>query len=150
MTPDPVDLPFAQNLSELSKQVTERYAAVDRKKKEIRSIETAKVQKQKEVEHLLFSCTSEGDFVEESLLCPIVSGDSFERDCVLSRGQIREFRSIDRVKMEALMRENRKTFDAWNWIRDNADRFEKPILGPLCLELSVADKESAISGLTSR
>lgn len=41
------------------------------------------------------------------------------------------------------MRSDRKAWEAWNWVKENADRFEKPVLGPICLELSVNDKESA-------
>ena len=56
---------------------------------------------------------------------------------------IREFRSMQRVKEEKLMTTNRKAYDAMKWLKENSDRFEKPVLGPLCIEISVKDRESA-------
>jgi hypothetical protein len=57
--------------------------------------------------------------------------------------QIKDFRTMDKVKLEKLMRENRKAWEVYNWLKENSDRFEQPILGPVCLEISVADRESA-------
>ena len=50
---------------------------------------------------------------------------------------------MDRVKLEALNSDNRNIWEAWRWFKDNSDRFESDVLGPLCMEVSVADKESA-------
>ena len=63
---------------------------------------------------------------------------------MLSYLQVQDFRTVDRAKQQALMNGNRKVWEAWNWVRDNADRFEKPVLGPICLELSCKDRESAM------
>jgi len=48
-----------------------------------------------------------------------------------------------RIKAEALMCADKVVWEAWQWLRANVWRFEKRILGPLCLELSVQDSESA-------
>ena len=37
----------------------------------------------------------------------------------------------------------RGTWEALKWLRENRDRFEKDVLGPVCLELSVKDRDSA-------
>lgn len=57
--------------------------------------------------------------------------------------QIKEFRTMDKVKLDKLMRENKKAWEVYKWLKENSDRFEQPILGPVCLEISVADRESA-------
>ena len=57
--------------------------------------------------------------------------------------QIREFRTVARAKEDALRQADRGTFEALKWLRDNRDRFEKDVLGPVCLELSVKDRDSA-------
>jgi len=57
--------------------------------------------------------------------------------------QIKEFRTVARAKEDALRQADRGTWEALKWLRENRDRFEKDVLGPVCLELSVKDRDSA-------
>ena len=63
--------------------------------------------------------------------------------CVCVCRQIRDFKSVQRIKIENLSQKNRKAYEAYEYLQQNADRFEKKVLGPLCLEISTADRESA-------
>jgi chromosome segregation ATPase len=58
--------------------------------------------------------------------------------------EIKEFRTVARAKEDALRHvDGGQAFNALKWLRENKDRFEKDVLGPVCLELSVKDRESA-------
>ena len=57
--------------------------------------------------------------------------------------QIKEIRTVARAKEDALRQADRGTWEALKWLRENRDRFEKDVLGPVCLELSVKDRDSA-------
>ena len=50
---------------------------------------------------------------------------------------------MDRIKQEAVHQSENKIWAAWRWFKDNADRFESEIFGPLCMEVSVQSKDAA-------
>ena len=54
--------------------------------------------------------------------------------------------------MEALKRIDHGTYNAWVWIHANRDQFVKPVLGPVCLEVSVngAVSQSYVESLLLR
>jgi len=56
---------------------------------------------------------------------------------------LKQFEDFDKYQRLQLLRKDRTASDAdhvYNWLQENQQLFEKPVLGPVCLEVSFKDQ----------
>jgi hypothetical protein len=142
-----------QKLQDSSRKVTSNHQQLESKKIGLRKVETDKAAAHKAVWRLLspcerlplllaLACTRPSWFA-----CAEVHARSARPPLSLRRhvmvGQIKDFRSMERIRMEALHNAESVTYQAAQWLSQNKDRFEHDVIGPLCTTISVRDRESA-------
>ena len=69
---------------------------------------------------------------------------------------MKEFENEKSIKIQKLERFDRNTYSALIWINQNQHKLEKPVYGPICIDISVKDSrytdfiESSINGSTMK
>eukprot|EP01132_Coremiostelium_polycephalum_P003135 gene3135-3919_t len=69
--------------------------------------------------------------------------NGMEREWNGLKKQLDQLNNRNEMKLEAIRRLDPDVYKAYQWIRHNPNYFEKPIFGPICLEMNVENEDHA-------